>query len=93
MTERMVVVVRSEKSVALAYIFLIFLGQLGIHRFYVGRIGTGIVQLILCIIGWSTVWFYVGIVPLVILGIWLIVDLFITAGMVRAANAKLRAEE
>ena len=41
-----------------------FLGTLGIHRFYIGRIGTGLIILILGIVGWATtwirgVWFYI----------------------------------
>jgi len=33
-TEKQVPVVRVDKSVGLAYLLLIFLGQLGAHRFY-----------------------------------------------------------
>lgn len=33
-----------KKSMALAYVFLIFLGTFGAHRFYVGKKGTAITQ-------------------------------------------------
>lgn len=33
-----------------------FLGVFGTHRFYIGRIITGIVMLLLCIAGWATIW-------------------------------------
>ncbi|HET7312965.1 TM2 domain-containing protein [Salinisphaera sp.] len=86
-----VIVVKQEKSMAIAYVLLIFLGGLGIHRFYLGRVGTGITQLILSIIGWATVMFIIGIFFLAILGVWLLIDLFLTAGIVNAENAKLHA--
>jgi len=89
MSGRQVIIVKEEKSMGLAYILLIFLGMLGIHRFYLGRIGTGVTQLLLCLVGWTTAWILIGFVPLGILWIWLFVDLFLTAGMVRASNAKL----
>jgi TM2 domain-containing membrane protein YozV len=39
-------------------LFAFFLGMLGVHRFYVGKVGTGIVQLILTItvIGIAVSW-------------------------------------
>ena len=89
MLERQVIIVKEEKSMGLAYVLLIFLGMLGIHRFYLGRIGTGVTQLLLCLVGWTTAWILIGFFPLGILWIWLFIDLFLTAGMVRASNAKL----
>ncbi|HLR69791.1 MAG TPA: TM2 domain-containing protein [Virgibacillus sp.] len=35
-----------QRSIALAYVLWFFLGQIGIHRFYTGRVGTGIMQLL-----------------------------------------------
>ena len=38
--------VTSNKSKTVALLLCIFLGGLGVHRFYVGKIGTGIVWLL-----------------------------------------------
>ncbi|WP_084957021.1 TM2 domain-containing protein [Thermoactinospora rubra] len=35
-----------EKSKVTAALLCLFLGVLGVHRFYVGKIGTGILQLV-----------------------------------------------
>ena len=36
----------SEKKILPAFLLCGFLGFLGIHRFYVGKVGTGVVQLL-----------------------------------------------
>ena len=50
----------STKSRLAACLFALFLGVFGIHRFYVGKTGTGCVQLLLTISGigfWlSSIW-------------------------------------
>jgi TM2 domain-containing membrane protein YozV len=84
-----VLVVKHEKSTAVAYLLLIFLGHFGIHRFYVGKTGSGIFQLILGLTGAATAWLLIGFIPLAVLWVWLLIDLFITAGMVREANDEL----
>ena len=53
----------SEKSFVSTLILCVLLGQLGVHRFYVGKIGTGILML-LTIGG---------------LGIWLLIDTIMIA--------------
>ena len=87
MVEKQIIVVKTQKSMGVAYALLIFLGQLGLHRFYLNLPGTGIAQLLLGIIGWATVWVVIGFIPLAILWIWIVIDLFLTAGIVRAENA------
>lgn len=90
MVEKQVIIVRQEKSMAAAYVLLIFLGHFGIHRFYVGKVGTAITQLLLGVVGWGTSWLLVGFIPLAVLWVWLFVDLFLTAGLVRKANNDIR---
>ncbi len=63
-------------SVVAAYLLWFFLGFFAAHRFYLGRIGSAIVQLVLNMM-------VVGL-------IWLFVDLFLIPGMVRAKQAHLR---
>jgi TM2 domain-containing membrane protein YozV len=89
-TEAQVVIVKSEKSIGLAYVLLIFLGTFGIHRFYLNRIGSAIVQLIIGIIGVATAAILIGFFFLAPLWIWLLIDLFTLPGMVRAENQKMR---
>lgn len=73
----------NQKSMAVAYILWFFFGSLGIHRFYTGRTGSGIAQLILSIVGWATTVLFIGWLILPIVWIWLIVDIFLIPGLVR----------
>lgn len=63
----------SEKSKGVAAVLCFFLGGLGIHRFYVGKVGTGILLLVLWSISAIIAIFTVGI-GLIPVGIWLIID-------------------
>ena len=60
----------SDCRVLPAALLCFFLGFLGVHRFYVGKTGTGAVFL-LCLF---TIWL---LVPALVLGIWWLVD-FVT---------------
>ncbi len=52
---------KSEKSFTTTLLLCILVGSLGIHRFYAGKIGTGILQLI----------------TLGFLGLWTLIDLIL----------------
>ncbi len=67
---------QAVRSVGVAYVLWILLGLNGVHRFYCGRIGTGLLWL-----------FTAGL-----FGIGWLVDAFLVPGMVREANAAARAE-
>jgi TM2 domain-containing membrane protein YozV len=58
------VVGRPQKSYLVALLLSVFLGGLGIDRFYLGHIGLGVAKLLLC---WAT------------LGIWWIIDVILIA--------------
>ena len=78
-----------KKSSLLAYLAWFFLGGLGVHRFYLGRTGSGVAQLLLTVFGWLTFALGIGMVLIVGLGVWLFVDLFLVAGWVGEYNLAL----
>ncbi len=57
-------VITSEKRILPAAILCFFLGFLGVHRFYVGKIGTGILQLLT--LGGFGIWALVDFIMIVI---------------------------
>lgn len=59
----------SRKSRGGALVLAFLLGALGVHRFYVGKVGTGIVMLVCSI----------TVVGLIVSGIWTWVDIFLIA--------------
>ena len=66
-----------KKSRAVAFLLWLFLGVIGAHRYYCGKVGTGIVQLLLAVIGGFLSFIGIGFIPLIILGIWLFIDLIL----------------
>ena len=80
------------KNVLVAYLLWWFLGWAGIHRFYLGRVKTGLAQLLLVVIGWATFIFVIGYVLLVVWFIWWALDAYFTYIMVTEENEKLGVE-
>ena len=81
LTERELLILRQEvdsrkKSVAATWLLWLFLGELGAHRFYLGRVGSGIAMLL----------------TLGGLFIWALVDAFLIPGMLRANKHEVEAE-
>lgn len=54
---------KSEKDWLVTLLLSLFLGSLGVHRFYVGKIGTGILQFIT--VGGCGIWTLIDIVMIV----------------------------
>lgn len=67
-----------RKSTGVTYLLWLFFGFLGAHRFYLGRTGSGIAQLLMFLS-------VVGIIPL---AFWWLVDAFKIPEMVRDENVK-----
>ena len=80
----------NKKSAGVAYLLWFFTGGFGGHRFYLGRTGTAVTQLLLSVIGWPLVFAMgAGLLLLAPLGIWLLVDLFLIPGMIANHNGAL----
>lgn len=63
-------VFKAAKSRGIYIILGLFLGGLGVHNFYAGRLGIGLAQLLtVLILGWFVVGF-------VIVGVWVLIELF-----------------
>lgn len=54
---------KSEKEWLVTLLLSLFLGTLGVHRFYAGKIGTGILQLIT--LGGCGVWTLIDIIMII----------------------------
>jgi TM2 domain-containing membrane protein YozV len=75
------------KEAGLAYVLWFFLGNFGVHKFYMGKSGIGIVYVVLGVVGWMTVWLLgLGLLFLLPLWVMLIIDLFTMSSQVRKVN-------
>ena len=55
---------KSEKNWLVALLLCIFLGYLGVHRFYVGKVGTGVLQLITA--GGCGLWVFIDFIMIIV---------------------------
>lgn len=53
----------SDKKGVVALLLCIFFGYLGVHRFYVGKIGTGVAQLLTC--GGCGIWTLIDLIMII----------------------------
>lgn len=66
----------SDKSRGLAAFLCFFFGALGVHRFYLGKGGTGFLMLLLTILGGFTTAIIIGWVLVAIVALWEFFDFF-----------------
>lgn len=45
---------RNKKNVGIAYLLWLFVGSLGVHKFYIGKTGWGIAYLFMTVLGYFT---------------------------------------
>ncbi|SIT06806.1 TM2 domain-containing protein [Alicyclobacillus vulcanalis] len=69
------------RSVALAYVLWFFLGYLGVHRVYLGHVGTGLLMAACTVVGGLVASTVIGHILLFAVGIWWLFDLVLTARM------------
>ena len=81
-------IVINNKSTILAYVLWFFLGQFGVHRFYLNSPIFGLFQLGLAVVGWALSWIGIGFIFLGILWLWLIFDLIWIPMRTGAVNNK-----
>ncbi|MNH97179.1 TM2 domain protein [compost metagenome] len=67
------------KNMVIAYVLWYFLGIFGGHRFYMGKTGSAVAQLILSL----------TMIGMIVTGIWWIVDAFLTHSWVKEHNQVL----
>jgi TM2 domain-containing membrane protein YozV len=79
----------AKKSAGIAYLLWFFVGGLGVHRFYLGRIGSGVAMAIIFCLSWITTFIGIGFAGLAVIGIWWLVDAFLIPGIVTRANQEL----
>jgi len=83
-------VTNESKSTGAAYLIWLFVGGLGGHRFYLGRPGSGAAILGLTVIGALTSVLGIGVVLLIVSGIWVLVDAFLIPGMIQKNKDEVR---
>ena len=88
-TETMMRYDANKKSALLAYVLWFFLGFFGVHRMYLGRVGSGIAMLVLHGLSWLTWWILIGWLGFGILGLWWLIDALLIPGMARDCNNRL----
>ena len=83
-------VTNDAKSPLVAYLLLIFLWGLGVHRMYLGRWVSGILMAVLWGLGWLTWPFLIGMPVVGLVSLWVIIDIFLIPGMIEDDKNDMR---
>ena len=81
----------NKRSTLVAYLLWFFLGSFGAHRFYAGRTGSGIAQLVITLLSMLMTFVLIGYAGLFVVALWVLVDAFLIPGMIRDYNNQLIA--
>jgi len=81
----------SSRSRLVTVLLTFFLGIFGVHRFYIGKIRTAIVMLILSVFYLVTVRFWgIVFISLAVAGLWAFIDfIFAVSGIMKDKEGKL----
>ena len=88
-TERAMRYDADKKSALIAYLLWFFLGLFGVHRLYLGHVGTGLGMLVLHGISWVLAFVLIGYLGFAVLGLWWLIDALLIPGMTRSYNNRL----
>lgn len=81
-----------KKSALIAYLLWWFLGGFGAHRFYLGRTGSAVAMLVITLVSMVLVLVAVGLLGILAIGIWWLIDAFLIPGIVRQHNTRLASQ-
>ncbi len=81
----------SSRSRLATVLLALFLGIFGVHRFYIGKIRTAIVMLILSILYLVTIRFWgIMVISLAVAGLWAFIDfIFAVSGIMKDKDGNL----
>jgi TM2 domain-containing membrane protein YozV len=79
----------NKKSVIVAYLLWFFLGMFGVHRFYLRKVFSGLILLLLTLTASALYIIYIGVLLMGIPGLWWLIDALLIPGMVRNYNDDL----
>ncbi|KFE34408.1 TM2 domain-containing protein [Thioclava atlantica] len=83
-------VANEKKSALAAYLLWFLLPMLGVHRMYLGRVGSGIIMLLLTGLGTLFAPVLIGYIPLAFVGLWWLIDALLIPGMISQGMAETR---
>lgn len=83
---------RVEKSLAVEYLLVLFVGIFGLHRFYLNKNETGLAMLLLTVVGFLTQIIGIGFLLLGIVYVWNFIDIFLAYGYVTKYNNDLERQ-
>lgn len=75
---------KRKRSLVIAYLLWFFLGAFGAHRFYFGKIGSGVAMLLIVVLSFGF--------GAIISGIWALVDAFLMPGWQKRDIDKIERE-